>query len=325
MSATSRLCAAALGLCAGLVLSVPMLEVAARTLGSASLGGTRLAHPESHPLHPRQGLYMLDGEEGYRPAPSNPDYGPHGALHNVYALARDGSTPRVLCIGDSVTRRGRIVDALRKRAPSVEWWNGGVEGWATRQQAAYVERIGPGIAPDLVLLLLHLNDFEVTPVNFVDDNGEFVQFRPSAPRKLSAGLYRRSALYRRWIAWTDRSGDERALAAELLGALARMQNEARGRGFELAVAVLPLFAAPGVLPESVETLAQQRTEVVLAWLDQNGVPGFDLRPAIIAAATAGVALDQTPGDAQHPSWPAGDACAAHLIARGLLDLLPARD
>ncbi len=307
----------------GLLPAVVAAELLARILPAGSAGGAETAFDRGHLMHPRRGFFLLDGEEGYRPAPGHPAFAHHGALKNEYPLARTGGVPRVLCMGDSVTYRAFIVNGLAARAPHVEWWNAGVEGWNTRQQAAYLERICDGIQPDFVVVFLHLNDFEITPVRFVDDEGRFIEFRPSHPRELARFWFVRSALYRRWVGWTERPAVEQDLAAEVFANLARMRAHSAAHNARFAVVMLPPFAAPGELPQLYAEISAARTRNALAWLMSAGIPHFELASAVAGAAATGLPVGETPGDVLHPSPAAGDACAESLIQTGLLELLPA--
>ena len=308
----------------GLLLSACALELLVRLIPLAHKGGREVVFDHGHMMHPRRGYYLLDGEEGYRPSSSHPEYASHGALHNEYPLARRDGARRVLCIGDSVTQRGRIVGKLIELAPHIEWWNAGVGGWNTRQQAAYLERIGEGIAPDLVLVFLHLNDFEVTPVRFVDREGRFVEFHPSRPRVLSRFWFRRSALYRLWVAWTDAPAGEEDLAEEVFGNLVRMERYADRRGWGFAVALLPPFAPMDSVPEPLRSLCIERAARSSEWLEQSGMPHFDLAEPVEQTAAAGLPVDEVPGDLLHPSWEAGEASAKYLLERGLAELVVRR-
>jgi hypothetical protein len=306
----------------GLALPVLVAELVARFRATpAEAGGGTLVYDPGHAFHPRTGLFLLDGEEGFRPSPTNPDYGAHGALANEYPLERTSGVPRVLCLGDSVTARGAIVDALAVRAPGTEWWNAGVEGWATAQEAAYLERIGPDIQPDLVVLFLHLNDFAVTPVNFLDDQGRLVMFEPTRPHTVSPFWFRHSALYRAYVAWSAKPHEEEAVDEGVSEALDRMKRECENSGYAFAVAVLPPFAPPGKLNRKLQRLADQRRQHVLDWCAYAGVTAYDLRQPVVDTAAAGLEVAERPGDAQHPSRASGDACAAFLVAEGLLELL----
>ena len=78
--------------------------------------------------------------------------------------------PRVLMLGDSVTFGFRVQDdgdtlpgalaaELAARGLSgAEVLNAGVDGWSPWQQAAFLEREGPDLAPDLVVQTFVLND-----------------------------------------------------------------------------------------------------------------------------------------------------------------------
>ena len=79
---------------------------------------------------------------------------------------------RILFLGDSITARGKIVSQLKQlyRTERYEYWNAGVEGYNTFQEVEFFKKHNQHINPDHVILIFTIpNDFEDTPVVFVDD------------------------------------------------------------------------------------------------------------------------------------------------------------
>jgi hypothetical protein len=125
------------------------------------------------------GFYISDPELGQRLSP-----GYHGWFAGVpvqinslgfrdsreYSLDKPPGTFRIIVLGDSVTfGHGALADTtypylleqrLKQWRPQINWqvWNLGVPGYNTRQELAYLERIGPRFRPDLVIVGFFEND-----------------------------------------------------------------------------------------------------------------------------------------------------------------------
>ena len=130
---------------------------------------------------------------------------PRCTLANDYPLSKSNGKKRLLFIGDSVTRRGHIVDALKDEYGSLkyEYWNAGVESFNTVQEVRYYKHFNRGLRPDEVFLTFHLNDFGTTPVAFREANGSLVVYVTNVPaQRLNPWLFQRSHLYRSWIGAT---------------------------------------------------------------------------------------------------------------------------
>ena len=80
--------------------------------------------------------------------------------------ARKGERHRLLVIGDSfawgfgVEHDERFTEVLEERHPEWEVINAGVNGYGTDQELLYLKDRGMSLDPDVVLLLVHPNDFE---------------------------------------------------------------------------------------------------------------------------------------------------------------------
>src|SRR5262249_23296537 len=94
--------------------------------------------------------FVIDPTFGFRPVLGEGPYTRFGTLANDYAAAKPPGVQRLLFIGDSVTHRGLIVDALRAEygAQQYEYWNAGVEAFNTVQEVEYYRRFNRPIHPD---------------------------------------------------------------------------------------------------------------------------------------------------------------------------------
>ena len=271
-------------------------------------------------LHPARGAFVLDDELGYRPVLGGPEYGAQGALANDYPLAKPPGVRRLLFLGDSVTRRAAVQDGLRELLgeQGFEYWNGGVEGYATAQEAAYYRRYLSALAPDRVLLLFHLNDFQTTPVTFLDGERLVMVYAKRSTRALNPWLLQHSHLYR----WLQSLGFERTeltpgaapegVHQEIEGALCELRDAVRAGGGELAVLVLPWLRPEADWPGS---LAGKR-EWILATLKRLGIEHYDFRASLAAALAEGEEVTEVPRDPQHPSAAFGRRMARDLLAAG---------
>jgi hypothetical protein len=116
--------------------------------------------------------YIADEEIGYRPILDGHHFTAMG-IRTDYSSSTSAKGPRILFIGDSVTARGKIVQALKARMDgTTQLLNSGVEGYDTAQAVAFYQRYNHLSDPDSVVLTFSPNDFEVTPIVFRDANGE---------------------------------------------------------------------------------------------------------------------------------------------------------
>ncbi|MBI1380362.1 MAG: hypothetical protein GC161_04665 [Planctomycetaceae bacterium] len=274
-----------------------------------------------NPLHPAGGQWQLDPECGYVPTPGNPDYGAHGALANDYPLDRTPGVGRVLFVGDSATRRGRVLEGLGPAAAArrVELWNAGVDAFGTAQTAAYLDRVLPKVRPDAVVLTFHLNDFETTPIVFLDDKGDLVQFFPGNPRYLSPFLLANSGLYRHWVRRTAEAPDPAYLDQEIEAALQRMKRACEALGARFVVAILPLMASPGQYDEGIERHAEALHLRAQMRIRAAGIDPCDWRPAVAQAVALGENVQAVPGDVMHPHPEVAARLAQALLDCGLFD------
>ena len=150
----------------------------------------------------RTRLFVSDPDFGFRPALGNELFDAFGTHRNEYEVGERAGRERVLFLGDSVTARGHIIEALRERygEAGFEYWNAGVDSFNTVQEVAYYFDYNAEVDPDHVVLTFHLNDYETTPIAFEDEAGRVVVFAPNQPtRRIYPWLFENSRLYRLWL------------------------------------------------------------------------------------------------------------------------------
>ncbi len=314
-----------LRLVVALLLVVPLFLVLAESLLRVRTPGGLEALVREHGavggrLHPRHELFALDDELGYRPVVGGSEYAPHGAAWNEYALAKPAGVRRLLFLGDSVTRAGRIQAGLRGLLgdQGYEYWNAGVEGYSTCQEVAYYRRYCADIRADRVLLTFHLNDFRTTPITFMDGERMVLLSAKESVREVSPWLMRRSYLYRWFVSWRlgslDRSGDVVApgIYREIEDCLRELRDLAAARGAELTVLVLPWLREPQDWPDFMTPLRPWLSST----LTRLGIEHYDLVGTLESALAEGLPLRELGDDPMHPTEEFGARVAQDLLARG---------
>lgn len=264
-------------------------------------------------------LFTVDPEIGFRPKLDTEVFDAYGAHRNDYPFEKTAGRTRVLFAGDSVTARGRIIEALRARYGDerFEYWNAGVESFNTVQEVAFYEAYNYALEPDRVVLSFHLNDYETTPIAFRNEAGELVVFAPNQPvRQISPWLFEHSRLYRMWLGWVTTGEEFLAVADETERALLRLRDRLGEEGSELTVLVLPLFQKPAKWARQQER-AHTR---ILAFLEREGIRHFDLRPPLEQALAQGLKVQEHPGDTWHPNDEVAEVIASYLYERRVLSL-----
>lgn len=166
------------------------------------------------------------------------------------------SRPTVLCLGDSFTfgegvREGDTYPAqlekmLNKGADRVNVFNGGVQGYGTRQALFFFERYGREIKPDVVILGFVLNDACDVAETIAQNDAMTRAFEPSAFGGISAiwrTIERRrqqsklqSAFFRQ-----IRIGFSSIEWDHCRATLERFHAQAQEDGFEFLVVIFPIF------------------------------------------------------------------------------------
>jgi lysophospholipase L1-like esterase len=354
---------AALG--SGILLTVAL--VFSLTLGEL---GLRLVAPAQLYRFPI-GLFESDEAAGYRLTPgfegvmTAQEYttplhiNRQGLREERDVGAKDPARRRILALGDSFTMAYAVptehgyVKRLERRLNAggerFEVLNGGVAGYSTAQELAWLRRTGRALAPDVLLLGFYLgNDVEDAlrkPDAIRVRDGYLTDVTVSGgflPQSLRLFLARHSQLYHRlWPMQRMLRGDTSgspgahlALYAPETGRLAPAWNatragidgiaaEARALGIPLIVLLFPerLQTAPeewGTLvarygEAGVEYHIDRPNQVLAALLAERGIPAIDVLPALTARAAETPLYHRLDGH-----WtPIGNDVAAEAILQAL--------
>jgi hypothetical protein len=264
--------------------------------------------------------FVVDPDFGFRPVFDNGQHTAFGTLANDYPLTKSNGKKRLLFIGDSVTRRGHIVDALKDEYGSLkyEYWNAGVESFNTVQEVRYYKYFNRALRPDEVLLTFHLNDFETTPVAFREADGSLVVYAPNVPaQRINPWLFQHSYLYRSWIGVTTARKTERgAIIKQVRASLDELKRMVDADGARLTVLVLPILRPQN--DWSAEYRENRRH--ILDILESLQLRYFDLLEPLNQAFADGVSTVEAGDDLfWHPSREVAKYFGAYLRRKGLLE------
>jgi hypothetical protein len=261
--------------------------------------------------------YVLDPSFGFRPSLGNDVVSEYGTLVNGYDIEKWPGCERLLFVGDSVTFRGKIIDALEGLygRDRFEYWNAGVDSFNTIQEVRYYKEYNARIRPDHVILGFHNNDFETTPVAFEHRGGPVV-YAPNRPlSEISPWLFRHSKIYRLWAGFGLRPGPNDAIVAETEAKLLELKQLLKQSSIRLSILLLPVFVV-----ETEWSVRERRSrEHALRIFREHGFRYFDLVDSMNEALRDGVDVQEFPGDRWHPSADCAKYFAQYLHGAGLLD------
>jgi hypothetical protein len=264
--------------------------------------------------------YKIDPELGFMPILGNglSGYTKYGTIQNNYSIEKRPGVTRLLFIGDSVTCRGRIVDALRQvyGDKKFEYWNAGVESWATAQEVNFYKKYNWQIKPDHVILTFHNNDFETTPVAFFNAKKQLVVYAPNEPaRKLNPWLFKNSYIYRLIIGLTlsDKRKNE-AMTGEIKERLRELRDILNRDHIALTVLIHPVLKPFREWSREEKYSRNKSIEI----MKELGIRYFDLADVSEEAIRDKVHVRETNGDILHPSEELSVLFAKYLFEKGLL-------
>jgi lysophospholipase L1-like esterase len=175
----------------GLVGLALVVTATAATLAFAEIAA-RLVAPGWSPLHAERNFWQHDAHLGWAHVPGrqgvfrHPDFevgiaiSAQGLRDREYPFERTPGRSRMLVLGDSfawgfgVEAKQGFSEILESRRPDWEIVNAAVSGYGTDQELLFLEERGLRWNPDVVLLLLHPNDF--------DDNAAAARYGYPKPR-----------------------------------------------------------------------------------------------------------------------------------------------
>jgi hypothetical protein len=291
----------------GLILGVIVTEIGLRIYYPD--GGIPAAHLE-HTSDERHTSFREHDECGYLPIVGKGEYGPNGCLKNDYDL-ENPRAERVLFSGDSVTRRARIINALKGLygEDAYEYWNAGVESFNTLQEWVLFRQHNQAINPDHVVLTFHNNDFRATPM-VVRERGQIKVYQPGLD--INPWLFKRSYVYR-W-AW-PKGEDKHMRDQQVLEGLKGFKEALAEKGARFTIVLHPMIKP---VSEWNEDELQSR-EKSLQYFEELDLRVIDLLPVLEKAIEDGVNLTEAPGDFLHPSDELSARFAQELQRQGLLE------
>ena len=191
-----------------------------------------------------------------------------------------------------------------------------MDSFNTVQEVKYYYRYNSAIKPDHVILVFHNNDFETTPVAYLNRRGNLVVYRPNMPqKKISSYLYQNSFLYRYIIGLRYHDGPDLVkIITETYNTLKSFAIHLDEQGVKFTVLVLPLFK-----PFANWRLAEVKSrEVALSILQELKIHHIDLLLPLQKAAKENVVLEESPGDFWHPSHEVSTYFAEYLKEKEFL-------
>ena len=263
--------------------------------------------------------FEIDPSFGFRPILGNGLYRDDGTRANEYALEKSPDRTRLLFLGDSVTARGHIVEAIRDLYGDehYEYWNAGVESFNTVQEVNYYRRYNATVAPDHVILAFHLNDFGTTPIAFMNGEGAIVVYALNRPlQEISPWLFRHSYTYRFVIGLvSETTTDRRGVIEEVRASLVDLRGTLDENGTKLTVLVLPTL-----LPlDEWSADDRERRAIIRTLLDELDITYVDLWDPLSEALVDGVAVMEDEGDVWHPSPDVAAYFARYVRQTGVLE------
>lgn len=267
-----------------------------------------------------------DPECGYIPVLGNQTYDAYGCRVDRYDQRGKRLPPldpqdrhgkkRLLFLGDSVTRRERIQDALEKAygEEHFEYWNAGVESFNTMQELVFYRRINSKLKPDQVILTFHNNDFQDTPLVFKKDGQLQIHFMRRDGNHINPWLFSHSYLYR-WLTGLSLGNLDRHRQRQAVKeALAGFQQTTSQEKVSFSVILLPILKPY----EQWTNKEKWSRENALQLLQEQQILTYDLLPDMEKAIQEGVTLPESPGDTWHPSPAAAEHFARYLVGKKLI-------
>lgn len=131
----------------------------------------------------------------------------YGLMGDEYPIKKAPNTYRILLLGDSIIQEGFFADGLKRLLNGVypgwsfEVWNAGVGGYQVNQYLAYLKYKGAHFNPDMVIVQLGLNDFDINNIVYYLTKDGVVAYYNFANEiskliPLNKWFFRHSYLYR---------------------------------------------------------------------------------------------------------------------------------
>lgn len=257
-------------------------------------------HISNHP-HDQKKLFTIDPKFGFRPILGTGRYSEYGTKINTYSIEKRQNTERLLFIGDSVTYRGKIIDALRRLfgEENFEYWNAGVESFNTVQEVNFYREYNMAISPDHVILTFHLNDFETTPISFYHGDKIVVYGPNTSLEDINPWLFQHIHIYRLflWLKIAITDPGRKAISQEVQDSLMEMKTILATNDTDFTVLIFP-YLKPYEEWKPDEKESRHR---IIGILKELEIAYFDLFDILTEAIHNGVNIQEEEGDSFHPS------------------------
>lgn len=231
-----------------------------------------------------------------------------GMRDKEYRLVKTGGVYRIIVMGDSITMYGQYTDFLEDKlnkqfSNAIEVWNCSIAGHGIKDYYHNLVNRLIKYEPDMLLIGLCFNDFELTPVMFKSRDGELRCYRPFRLFKSNYDnwLYCNSNLYRTILVMAEKSLQNRvSLSNEAFGStyLTKIKDIAEKNGWPFLCVVFPNFT-----PFSEDS---DHYNIMIKVLDKLDIDYIDLHKVFRKEERASF-LDN-PDDTIHPNKD------AHMIA-----------
>ena len=268
--------------------------------------------------------FVADSELGYRPTFSMNNEksryrGDFGTLKNNYKADAKTNRTKLLFVGDSVTHRAKIVNALKQRLgeSNFEFWNAGVEGYNTEQELILYKKWNHKIEADRVILTLHHNDYQSMKIYLYDKNNKLVSTRSDKDFPIQSMVntdLRILQLIQRIKFHQAPKLTKVARIRKVKQHLKEFKEILIRSNTKFTVLVLPLLHANST-EEQISRKWQHSASLKL--LNELSIEYVDLKPALRKAHSHNIDVQQKPGDTWHPSDAVSeyfaDAILKHLI------------
>jgi len=262
--------------------------------------------------------FRLDAEVGFLPVLGTQFYSQYGCRPNDYDALDPKGRQRLLFIGDSVTYRSTIVDALQELYGDqhYEYWNAGVESFNTTQELALYRRHNRSIHPHHVILTFHNNDYQETPAAIREGN-RVSYYTPAGNRgRISPWLMQHSYLYRFLLGISFGNSNHERRAREVHEQLRAFHEELQQDKIQFSVLLLPIMRDP----KDWSYRQRWSRDKALETFQQLSLRHFDLLPPLTEGLQERLEVQEMPGDDWHPSRAISRKFANYLFQQRLLDL-----
>lgn len=278
---------------------------------------------------PWEKTFTLDPEFGLRPFLLGVGYSAYGTHVNAYPIQKTPGKRRLLFLGDSVTARAKIIDALKRiyGEEKYEFWNAGVEAFSTEQEVGFYKKFNFKINPDHVILSFHNNDFKTTPLAFFNGENKLVVYLPNASTMtMSRWLFQNSFCYRHAFATYFRLTFPRhqvspvidaSLIRKVEGHLADLRDVLSQGHIRFTVVILPVLD----YYENWASPEKQSREEILRIVQKLRIRYIDLMPVITEKGNEkkrmGITVNSFGEDRWHPDNELAELMAKYLYDQGI--------